>query len=86
MLGVTAGLFGRGARLLGHALGAVRPLAAEVGEHRRAERRDRQHRTGARDLPGPYRCAPRGELARALLGEQPLGGFTRLALVALIAT
>ena len=86
MLGVAACLLSRGARLLGHPLGAVRPLTAEVSQYRCAERRDRQYRAGTRNLPRPCRCAPRGELARALLGEQPLGGFARLALVALIAT
>src|ERR1700730_11628580 len=71
MLGVAAGLFGRGARLLGHALRTVRALTAKVGEYRCAERRGR---------------ARRGQFARSLLSEQPLGGCARLALVALIAT
>src|ERR1700731_4592183 len=86
MLGVAAGLFGRGARLLGHALRTVRALTAKVGEYRCAERRGRQHGAGARNLPRPRGRAPRRQFARSLLSEQPLGGCARLALVALIAT
>ena len=85
MFGLTARLFGCDARLLRLALGAMGTLVTDIGQNRGGERADGERRTHDGDLPRTHQRAACCEFALALLGEQPLGGIARLALVAQIA-
>ena len=74
-----------GARLLRHALGALRALSATISKNSCGDSAQRKDDTDCRDLARPHERMARVKFPSALLREQPLGGFARLALLTEIA-
>ena len=85
MLSLAARLLGGGVGLDGCLFRAPRPLRAHVGESGSNDGDDRERDATTGNLARTYQRMARGELARLLIREQPLGRIARLAFLTQVA-